>query len=113
MSNVGAVGAVLMVGFVLIIFKLLTKPPISYLSKKESTSPPRTWGYRSSLLEVFKTRVSAWMFLPRGPTIIQDAYDKSKGAPFSVDVPENRYLVVSSWKHIKEIDSAPNDVLSL
>lgn len=33
--------------------------------------------------------------------------------PFTIDVPENRYHVVSSWKHIKEIDAAPDSVLSL
>lgn len=38
---------------------------------------------------------------------------QSKGAPFIVDVPENRYHVVSSWDHIKEIDAAPDGVLSL
>lgn len=33
--------------------------------------------------------------------------------PYTVDVPENRYHLVSSWKHIKEIDAAPDSVLSL
>lgn len=28
-------------------------------------------------------------------------------------MPENRYLLVSSWDHIKEIDAAPESVLSL
>ncbi|KAM0262161.1 hypothetical protein ACHAQJ_001904 [Trichoderma viride] len=45
--------------------------------------------------------------------MIQEAYEKAKGAPFWIQAPENRYLVVSSWSHIKEIDAAPEDVLSL
>ncbi|KAJ8132332.1 hypothetical protein O1611_g1292 [Lasiodiplodia mahajangana] len=57
--------------------------------------------------------ISTWLFLINGPTIIQDAYDKSNGAPFFIDAPENRYFVVSSWDHIREIDAAPESVLSL
>lgn len=33
--------------------------------------------------------------------------------PFTIDVPENRYHVVLSWKHSKEIDAAPDSVLLL
>ncbi|KAI1331512.1 cytochrome P450 [Xylariaceae sp. FL0255] len=60
-----------------------------------------------------KTRVNAWLFLIRGPEIIQDAYDRSNGKPFFVDAPDNRYLIVSSFSQIKEIDAAPDGVLSL
>ncbi|KAL6876964.1 cytochrome P450 [Trichoderma novae-zelandiae] len=45
--------------------------------------------------------------------MIQAEYEKSKGAPFWLQVPGNRYLVVSSWDHIREIDDASEDVLSL
>ncbi|OTA95818.1 hypothetical protein M434DRAFT_20050 [Hypoxylon sp. CO27-5] len=38
---------------------------------------------------------------------------QSQGAPFYMDVPENRYWVVSSPSQIKEIDAAPQSVLSL
>ncbi|KAK4071690.1 uncharacterized protein Triagg1_5928 [Trichoderma aggressivum f. europaeum] len=65
------------------------------------------------LLSAAKKRINAWLFLFRGPSMIQEEYDKSNGAPFWIQAPENRYLVVSSWDHIKEIDAAPEDVLSL
>ncbi|KAM0460019.1 hypothetical protein ACHAO4_002147 [Trichoderma viride] len=45
--------------------------------------------------------------------MIQEAYEKAEGNPFWIQAPENRYLVVSSWDHIKEIDAASEDVLSL
>ncbi|UKZ64992.1 uncharacterized protein TrAtP1_006194 [Trichoderma atroviride] len=45
--------------------------------------------------------------------MIQEAYEKAAGSPFWIQAPENRYLVVSSWDHIKEIDAASEDVLSL
>lgn len=38
---------------------------------------------------------------------------QSQGAPFYIDVPENRYWVVSSRDQIKEMDAAPQSVLSL
>ncbi|CAG8981795.1 hypothetical protein HYALB_00004738 [Hymenoscyphus albidus] len=38
---------------------------------------------------------------------------QANGNPFEVFVPENRYLFVSSAKHIKEVDAATDDVLSL
>ncbi|KAK8051626.1 GMC oxidoreductase [Apiospora rasikravindrae] len=60
-----------------------------------------------------KKRLKAWSFLFRGPLIIQAAYDKANGKPFAVDVPDNSYILVSSWDHIKEIDTASDSVLSL
>lgn len=38
---------------------------------------------------------------------------QSQGAPFHMDVPENRYWIVSSPDQIKEMDAAPQSVLSL
>lgn len=88
-------------------------------------------------LSILVSRLQAWTFLFRGSQIIQDGFKRvsictllkdirllcrpvlmrggsqSKGAPFFVDVPENRYHIVSSWEHIKEIDAASDGVLSL
>ncbi|KAL7939325.1 cytochrome P450 [Trichoderma chlorosporum] len=74
---------------------------------------PITWRFLPNLYFNAKKRVHAWMFLIRGPSLIQEEYDKSGGSPFWIQAPENRYLVISSWDHIKEIDAAPEDVLSL
>ncbi|KAH0598468.1 hypothetical protein MHUMG1_03766 [Metarhizium humberi] len=71
---------------------------------------------RFILLEPFhilKSRLVAWSFLIRGPSIIQTTYEKSNGAPFSVDTPNNTIVLVSDWKHIKEINAAPEGTLSL
>ncbi|KAL7927017.1 cytochrome P450 [Trichoderma austrokoningii] len=67
----------------------------------------------SSVISAINERFNAWMFLFRGPSMIQEAYKKANGNPFWIQAPENRYLVVSSWDHIKEIDAASDDVLSL
>ncbi|KAI2466919.1 cytochrome P450 [Annulohypoxylon bovei var. microspora] len=58
-------------------------------------------------------RIRAWMYLFYGPSIIQDGFDKSHGSPYEVLAPDSRYVFVSSSKHIKELDSAPDTVLSL
>jgi hypothetical protein len=55
----------------------------------------------------------AWEYLFRGQRIIQHKYDQSHGQPFEVFAPDNRYVFVSSPKHIKELDKAPDTVLSL
>ncbi|KAI0160702.1 cytochrome P450 [Xylariaceae sp. FL1272] len=60
-----------------------------------------------------RKRALAWMFLFKGPEIIQNAYNQSNGSPFVVDAPENQYMIVSSFEQIKEIDAAPETVLSL
>ncbi|UKZ75705.1 hypothetical protein TrVFT333_003397 [Trichoderma virens FT-333] len=65
------------------------------------------------LLSTARKRINAWLFLTRGPSIIREEYDNSNGNPFWIEAPENRYLVVSSWDHIREIDAASEDVLSL
>ncbi|GAP91997.1 putative cytochrome P450 [Rosellinia necatrix] len=67
----------------------------------------------SSPLSTIRRRLKAWSFLLRGPLIIQEAYEKAHGAPFAVDAPDNRYILVSKWDQIKEIDDAPDSVLSL
>ncbi|QLI65112.1 Cytochrome P450 monooxygenase BOA4 [Metarhizium brunneum] len=62
---------------------------------------------------ILKSRLVAWSFLIPGPSIIQTTYEKSNGAPFSVDTPNNTIVLVSDWKHIKEINAAPEGTLSL
>ncbi|KAL8778241.1 MAG: hypothetical protein Q9194_002113 [Teloschistes cf. exilis] len=44
---------------------------------------------------------------------IRGKHGQAQGAPFEIFVPENRYLFVSSAKHINEVDTAPDSVLSL
>ncbi|KFG84652.1 putative cytochrome P450 [Metarhizium anisopliae] len=71
---------------------------------------------RFILLEPFyilRSRLVAWSFLIRGPSINQTTYEKSNGAPFSVDTPNNTIVLVSDWKHIKEINASPEGTLSL
>ncbi|KAH8766056.1 cytochrome P450, partial [Diaporthe sp. PMI_573] len=55
----------------------------------------------------------AWIYLFDGPRMIQDSFEKADGNPFEINAPDNRYIFVSSPKHIKELDSAPDTVLSL
>ncbi|KAK6212824.1 hypothetical protein LQW54_004913 [Pestalotiopsis sp. IQ-011] len=55
----------------------------------------------------------AWRYLLDGPRLIQEGYDKSNGAPFEILAPDNRYVFVSSPKQVKELDAAPDTVLSL
>ncbi|KAI0409850.1 cytochrome P450 [Xylaria palmicola] len=56
---------------------------------------------------------SAWNYLFNGCNMIQDAFDKSNGGPFEILAPDSRYIFVSSPKHIREVDTAADDVLSL
>ncbi|KAI0096705.1 cytochrome P450 [Nemania sp. FL0031] len=91
---------------------------LRYVVPSVSTNGTRLEKYFKLLLSFnplssFQGWISTWLFLINGPTIIQNAYDQSNGAPFFIDAPDNRYLVVSSWDHIKEIDAAPESVLSL
>ncbi|KAI0112996.1 putative cytochrome P450 [Daldinia grandis] len=62
---------------------------------------------------IIRHRIKAWVFLFNGRKMMHAAYKESQGAPFHIDVPENRYWVVSSRDHIKEMDAAPQSVLSL
>ncbi|KAI7779164.1 hypothetical protein LA080_001236 [Diaporthe eres] len=68
---------------------------------------------RSNFTSWVKRRFLSWMYLLDGPSIIQDGFDKADGNPFEINAPDNRYVFVSSTKHIKELDSAPDTVLSL
>ncbi|CEL06473.1 hypothetical protein ASPCAL09650 [Aspergillus calidoustus] len=59
------------------------------------------------------TRVSAWMYLFYGTDIIQSKFDEAKDGSFEVLAPDKRYVFVSSSKHLRELDTAPDTVLSL
>jgi hypothetical protein len=58
-------------------------------------------------------RYQTWAFLFWGPEIIQDAFNKAEGKPFELSAPDNRYVFVSNPEQIKELDNAPDTVLSL
>ncbi|EZF23054.1 hypothetical protein H112_04207 [Trichophyton rubrum D6] len=64
-------------------------------------------------ISIASRRVKAWRFLLDGPNIIQAGYDKAKGSPYEVLAPDARYVFVSSAEHIKEIDAASDNILSL
>jgi hypothetical protein len=78
------------------------------------------------------TRVSAWMYLFYGTDIIQSKFDEvphphlrgtttcamltrfqAKDGSFEVLAPDKRYVFISSSKHLRELDTAPDTVLSL
>ncbi|EPE26099.1 Cytochrome P450 [Glarea lozoyensis ATCC 20868] len=82
-------------------------------TKDELKSMGDLFSLFEALISTFRKRVKAWRFLIQGPTLIADAYKKANGAPFSLDVPENRYHFVSTWEHIEEINAVPDTVLSL
>ncbi|KAI1132438.1 cytochrome P450 [Nemania abortiva] len=53
------------------------------------------------------------MYLFDGPRIIETGYNEANGKPYEVFAPDSRYVFVTSSTHIKELDSAPDTVLSL
>ncbi|KAI1207930.1 cytochrome P450 [Annulohypoxylon truncatum] len=98
-SALATIGGVC-VGF-LILFTVVQKSEFRHI--------PKINGIYSHL----RRRVEAWMYLFDGTHIIERNFNKANGNPFEVFSPENRYVFVSSRKHIKELDSAPDTVLSL
>ncbi|KAI1121769.1 cytochrome P450 [Nemania abortiva] len=66
-----------------------------------------------SAIKKIRNRASAWRYLIHGQSIIQREFDNAHNEPFEIFAPDNRYVFVSSEKHIKEVDSAPDTVLSL
>ncbi|KAF2756329.1 cytochrome P450, partial [Pseudovirgaria hyperparasitica] len=57
--------------------------------------------------------VEKWSFYWKGPSLIQASYDAAHGKPFILDAPGRRHTLVSTKQHIKDLDNAPKDVLSL
>ncbi|GAB1314472.1 hypothetical protein MFIFM68171_04682 [Madurella fahalii] len=108
LSDTTGLGVILLAGFAVALFVA-----VSFLPRVHTNISPCFWSTLSAPVVLAKRRARAWMFLIRGPKVIKDAFAKANGSPFFVDVPGNRYLIVSSWKHIKEIDAAPDSVLSL
>ncbi|KAI9037576.1 putative cytochrome P450 [Aspergillus affinis] len=66
-----------------------------------------------STFAVFRRYIQAWTYLFSGPEKIHTKYNQAKDKPFEIVAPDTRYLFVSSPKHIKEIEKAPENVLSL
>jgi len=64
---------------------------------------------RSRLYQVFR----AYQYLFAGSTMIEQAYKKSQGNPFIIQTPERKTIMVSSKQHIRELDKAPRNKLSL
>ncbi|KAL4925063.1 cytochrome P450 [Aspergillus undulatus] len=53
------------------------------------------------------------MYLFNGIEVIQRKFNESNGRSFEVLAPDNRYVFVSSDQQLKELDTAPDTVLSL
>ncbi|KAM7192968.1 cytochrome P450 [Naviculisporaceae sp. PSN 640] len=81
-------------------------------SFKEPKGKPRATFIRN-LYKFVSKRILAWGYLFNGPGIIQRAYRVSGGGPFEILAPDTRMVFVSSPEDIKELDRAPDDVLSL
>ncbi|KAI9148716.1 Cytochrome P475 monooxygenase [Paramyrothecium foliicola] len=67
----------------------------------------------SDVFRFCKKRVRAWAYLFDGPRIIHYEYQQSNGEPFLINAPDVGMTFVSSPKHIKEVDHASDEVLSL
>ncbi|KAI1306229.1 cytochrome P450 [Xylaria venustula] len=68
------------------------------------------WGFT---IQSLAKRLRKWEYLLNGAAIIQAGFDRADGKPFEIRAPDARYVFVSSTEHIKEVDSAPDTVLSL
>ncbi|KAI1123641.1 putative cytochrome P450 [Nemania abortiva] len=62
-----------------------------------------------SLYSSLKSRLATSSFLKLNSM----SWCRSRGAPFTVDTPNNTIVLVSDWGRIKEIDAAPEGTLSL
>ncbi|KAI5865350.1 cytochrome P450 [Durotheca rogersii] len=69
--------------------------------------------WASEVAKTITKRVYAWLYLFMGPSLIQDGFDRAKDQPYEILSPDTRYVFVPSKKHIRELDSAPDTVLSL
>ncbi|KAI1172625.1 cytochrome P450 [Nemania sp. FL0916] len=67
----------------------------------------------SSLSNWVKKKVEPWLYLFDGPKLIQHGFDKSNGEAYEIQAPDCRYVFVSSEKHVRELDQAPDTTLSL
>ncbi|KAK3995525.1 cytochrome P450 [Cladorrhinum sp. PSN332] len=62
---------------------------------------------------LIRRKLSALRFFTHGPSVIQEAFDKSNGQPFEVQAVDTRHVFVSSPRHIKELQAGSNTALSL
>ncbi|KAI3319097.1 cytochrome P450 [Xylariaceae sp. AK1471] len=69
--------------------------------------------FKNSVVKTLAKRIYTWKYLLNGAAIIQAGFDRAEGNPFEVLAPDARYIFVSSIEHIKEVDNAPDTVLSL
>ncbi|RYP07681.1 hypothetical protein DL764_002365 [Monosporascus ibericus] len=69
--------------------------------------------FHNQVYNAFRDWFRKWEYIWRGPSIIQEGFDKASGQPYEVQTPDTRYVFVSSPKHIEEIDQAPDSILSL
>ncbi|KXX75838.1 Ent-kaurene oxidase [Madurella mycetomatis] len=74
------------------------------------TGPTTAW---NPIAQYIRKRITAWRYLLNGPRLIEEGYRKSDGEPYEVLAPDSRYVFISSPKHIKELDHAPDAALSL
>ncbi|KAI9707821.1 MAG: hypothetical protein M1820_004426 [Bogoriella megaspora] len=58
-------------------------------------------------------KINAILYLFNGANIIDNAYLQANGKPFEVQTPGRKHHMVTSSKHLNEINYAPLDVLSL
>ncbi|KAI2470639.1 cytochrome P450 [Annulohypoxylon bovei var. microspora] len=93
---------IVLIGIPLLLFCATVQRKTTRL--KLASVPPFRW---------LVQRIDAWQYLLWGPSIIQRKFDTAKGEPFEVLAPDTRYVFVSSEKHINELDTAPDTVLSL
>ncbi|KAI1273034.1 cytochrome P450 [Xylaria sp. FL0933] len=67
----------------------------------------------SKRLRSMLQRARAWMYLLHGPELIQYGFNNSNGRAYEIRAPDCRYVFVSSEQHVRELDQAPDTVLSL
>ncbi|KAK4164290.1 cytochrome P450 [Cladorrhinum sp. PSN259] len=84
---------------------VLLAPPSSVESRN---SDPWTLN-----LPLIRRKIKALRFLTHGPSVIQEAFDKSNGNPFEIQAVDTRHVFVSSPHHIKELQAASDTALSL
>ncbi|PQE12571.1 cytochrome P450 protein [Rutstroemia sp. NJR-2017a BBW] len=63
--------------------------------------------------KVLRERFLAYRYLFNGTSLIEEAYKKSSGNPFKILTPGGAITMVTSQCHIRELDRAPRNILSL
>jgi len=80
-----------------------------FLGNSEQPQEKNHVSARSRLYQVFR----AYQYLFSGSTMIEEAYKESQGKPFIIQTPERKTIMVSSMQHIRELDKAQRNKLSL